>query len=80
MIRFLHPAGLNVKKRVGEEREGLYNFLVVVYIYIYLSTFILFLLQIGASINLCFATWMKCLKYIYIYISEEVVTKKFYSK
>ena len=78
MIRFLHPAGLNVRKRVGEEREGLYNFLVVVYIYIYLSTFILFLLQIGASINLCFATWMKCLKYIYI--SEEVVTKKFYSK
>lgn len=80
MIRFLHPAGLNVKKRVKKEREGLYNFLVVVYIYIYLSTFILFLLQIGASINLCFATWMKCLKYIYIYISEEVVTKKFYSK
>lgn len=36
MIRFLHPAGLNVRKRVGEEREGLYNFLVVVYIYIYI--------------------------------------------
>lgn len=39
MIRFLHPAGLNVRKRVGEEREGLYNFLVVVYIYIFLLLF-----------------------------------------
>lgn len=39
MIRFLHPAGLNVRKRVAEEREGLYNFLVVVYIYIFLLLF-----------------------------------------
>lgn len=68
MIRFLHPAGLNVRKRVGEEREGLYNFLVVVYIYIYISFYFYFIFITNRREHKSLLRNLDEVSQIYIYI------------